>query len=207
MRTTGPAGAPTVVCVDGGTARDVGGTWSASVEWLVGRLVPAFPALRFAEVRYRTRSWHRFESCREDARSAVREARAPRTLLVGFSMGGAVAVGVADEPSVEAVVGLAPWLPDPLSVEPLRGKRLVVLHGTLDRRLAGIPGVSPASSRRGFERARALGVSGTYTLIRGAPHAVALRAPWGAAVPVPGSGRWVRHVAAELRRFADGGPD
>jgi dienelactone hydrolase len=204
MRATGAAEGPTVVCVDGGTAPDVPGTWSASLEWLVGRLAPAFPALRFAEVRYRTRSWHRLHSCREDARSAVREAGASRTLLLGFSMGGAVAVGVADEPSVETVLGLAPWIPDRLSLEPLRGKRLVVVHGSLDRRLPGIPGVSPASSRRGFDRARALDVSGTYTLIPGATHALALRAPWGAPLPVPGSGRWVRPVADELRRFQDG---
>ena len=93
---------------------------------------------------------------RRDSRVAAR-----RTLLLGFSMGGAVSISAADEPSVERVVGLAPWIPDRLSLEPLRGKRLDVLHGSLDRWLPGIPGVSPALSRRGFERARALGVEGS----------------------------------------------
>ena len=37
--------------------------------------------------------------------------------------------------------------------------------GAWDRYLPGIPGVSAASSKRGFERARALGIEGTYTLI------------------------------------------
>ena len=96
-------------------------------------------------------------------------------------MGGAVAVAGRRGPSVETVLGLAPWFPDRLSLEPLRGRRLRVLHGSLDRWLPGIPGVSPASSRRGFERARALGVEGDYTLIPGAVHGVALRAHWGRA--------------------------
>ena len=64
-------------------------------------------------------------------------------LLLGFSMGGAVAISVADEASVERVVGLAPWIPDRLSLEPLRGKRLDVLHGSLDRWLPGVLGAWP----------------------------------------------------------------
>ena len=91
---------------------------------------------------------------------------APRTLLLGFSMGGAVAIAAADEPAVDGVLGLAPWIPDRLDARRRsRGKRLDVLHGSLDRWLPGIPGVSPAASRRGFERAQALGVDGHYTLI------------------------------------------
>ena len=123
---------------------------------------------------------------------------AERTLLLGFSMGGAVAISAADEPSVERVLGLAPWIPDRLSLEPLRGKRLDVLHGSLDRWLPGIPGVSPASSRRGFERARALGVAGSYELIPGALHGIALRAHWGRPMPLPRASAWERRVAAQL---------
>jgi hypothetical protein len=96
------------------------------------------------------------------------------------------------------VLGLAPWIPDRLSLEPLRGKRFDVLHGSLDRWLPGIPGVSPASSRRGFERARALGVAGRYEVIPGALHGIALRAHWGRPVPLPRAGAWERHVAAQL---------
>jgi dienelactone hydrolase len=204
LRLTGPA-APSaaVVCVNGGQGHEAAGTWSATLEWLVRRIAPAFPGLTFAEVRYRVKSWNKLDWCIEDARAAVSAVGAPRTLLLGFSMGGAVAVSVADEPSVGTVLGLAPWLPDRLSLEPLRGRRLRILHGSLDRPFLGIPGVSPAASRRGFDRAQALGVDGDYTLIPGAGHAIALRAHWGRALPLPRAGAWARLVADELRRFQE----
>jgi pimeloyl-ACP methyl ester carboxylesterase len=205
MRTTGPPGAATVVCVNGGKSGDVEGTWSATLEWLVDRLAPRFPDLCFAEVRYRIRSWRRLDMCRDDARAAVREAAGPRTLMLGFSMGGAVAIPIADEASVEGVLGLAPWIPERMSLDPLRGKRFVVLHGAIDRYLPGISGVDPGNSRRGFDRAQALGVEGSYTLIPGAVHAMALRAPWGRPVALKGARRWEALVAEELRRFQDSG--
>jgi len=202
LRITGPANAGlAVVCVNGGQGTEVEGSWSATLEWLVHRLAPGFPLLTFGEVRYRIKSWKRLDWCIDDARAAVEEMGAPRTLLLGFSMGGAVSVGSAGHPTVETVLGLAPWLPERLSLEPLRGRRLRVLHGSLDRWLPGIPGVSPAGSRRGFERAQALGVAGEYTMIPGAVHGVAVRSPWGAAVPLPRAGAWSRLVADELRRF------
>ena len=185
--------------MNGGRAAAVEGTWSASLEWLVGRLAPRFPELRFAEVKYRIKSWNRFDSCVEDARQAIERVDAERTLLLGFSMGGAVAISVADDPRVEGVLGLAPWIPDRLSLEPLRGRRLDVIHGSLDRAFPGLPGGSPALSRRGFDRAQALGVPGTYTLIRGALHAIALRA--GRPVPLPRAGVWVNQIATHLEQF------
>ena len=197
MRVTGD-GATAVVCVNGGQAGEVEGTWSASLEWLVCRLVPRFRQFRFAEVRYRVKSWRRLAICIDDARAAVAEVGAERTLLLGFSMGGAVAISAADESSVERVLGLAPWIPDRLSLAPLRGKRLDVLHGSLDRWLPGIPGVSPALSRRGFDRARALGVAGRYELIPGALHGIAVRTRWGRPLPLPRAAAWERRVAAQL---------
>jgi pimeloyl-ACP methyl ester carboxylesterase len=190
-----------VVCVNGGQGTEVEGTWSATVEWLVRRLAPSFPRLAFAELRYRVKSWNRLEWCIDDAREAVRTVGAQRTLLLGFSMGGIVSSQIAAEPSVETVVGLAPWFPERLSLEPLRGRRLRVLHGSLDLALPGIPGVSPASSRRGFDRAMALGAEGEYTIVRGGVHGVALRAHWGRPVPLPRARTWARLVADELRLF------
>jgi dienelactone hydrolase len=205
LRTSGLAGAAAaVVCIDGGRRGEVEGTWSASLEWLVRRLAPQFPDLAFGEVRYRIKSWQRLDWCVEDARAAIDALQAERVLLLGFSMGGAVAVRAAEDPRVTTVLGLAPWFPDRLSLDALRGRRLRVLHGSLDRSLPGIPGVSPASSRRGFERARALGVEGEYTLIPGAVHGVALRAHWGKAVPLPRAHTWARLAAGELRRFQAG---
>ena len=202
LRITGRSKAQlAVVCVNGGQAREVEGTWSASLEWLVGRLAPRFPQLTFGEVKYRIKSWNRLDWCIEDARAAIEALGAPRTLLLGFSMGGAVAARAAGEVSVETVVGLAPWFPERISLDQLSGRRLAVLHGSLDRGLPGIPGVSPASSRRGFERVRALGAEGEYTIIRGAVHGIALRAPWGPALPLPRAHRWTELVADELTRF------
>ena len=120
--------------------------------------------------------------------------------FAGISKGGAVAISVANAPSVERVLRLAPWIPDRLPVEPLRGRRLDVLHGSLDRYLPGIPGVSPELSRRGFERARALGVPGTYELIRGALHGVAVRSG-SKPVPLPRAHAWLRRVEAQLAAF------
>lgn len=202
LRVTGPSGAAAaVVCVNGGQGGEVEGTWSASLEWLVTHLAPQFRQLAFGEVRYRIKSWKRLDWCVEDAHAAIDSVGAGRTLLLGFSMGGAVAVQAADAPSVETVVGLAPWLPDRIALDRLRGRRLAVLHGSLDRWLPGIPGVSPASSRRGFDRAQELGVEGDYTLIRGALHGVALRARRGRPLPLPRAHEWARLVANELERF------
>lgn len=202
MRVTGAVGSCAVVCVNGGQHREVDGTWSASVEWLVRQVAPRLPALAFAEVRYRVKSWRRLESCVEDARAAVFEVGAPRVALMGFSMGGAVSIAVASEPKVEEVVGLAPWIPDELDVSSLRRKRLTVIHGSLDRWLPVIPGVSATHSRKGFDRARERGAEGRYVLVRGALHGIALRSPWGKLLPLPKAHRWAELVEEELRRFA-----
>jgi dienelactone hydrolase len=190
-----------VVCVNGGGRAEVPGTWSAALEWLVERLALAFPSLRFAEVRYRIKSWQRLDLCVEDARAAVEAVAAERTLLLGYSLGGAVAISVADLPSVTGVVGLAPWIPRQLDLSPLDGRRLAVFHGSLDRPLIGVPGVTPSSSRRAVERARAAGVECSYTIVRGGLHGIALRASSGRLVPLPRASRWARLIAEELERF------
>jgi dienelactone hydrolase len=191
-----------VVLVDGGRGSEAPGTWSATLEWLVRRLAPSFERLTFVEVKYRVKSWRRLDLCTEDARAALEASQAPRVALVGFSMGGAVAIRAARHPSVTTVVGLAPWLPDRLDLSPLEGRRLAVIHGALDRHFPGIPGVSPGSSRRGYERARRSGIlDAEYTLVPGGLHGVALRAPWGL-VRLPRAGRWAGLLALELERFA-----
>jgi pimeloyl-ACP methyl ester carboxylesterase len=202
LRVTGPPGADAVICVNGGRHAPVQGTWSASLEWLVARLAPRYPGLRFAEVRYRIKSWQRLDWCIEDTRAAISELAARRVLLVGFSMGGAVSAAAADDPAVVGVLGLAPWLPDRLPLDTLRGKRLRILHGRLDRALPGIPGVSPLASRRGFERALAAGAVGEYSVLSGGVHGLALRSPAGRLVPLPRAGRWLQLADVEVARFA-----
>lgn len=203
-RWTGTPGSRAVVCIDGGTAAEVPGTWSASVEWLVQRLAVGRPSLGFLEVRYRVKSWRQLERCIEDARAGVaaaREAGAAEVALLGFSMGGAVAVHVAGDPAISTVIALAPWLYPELDVSPLDGRRFAVLHGSLDRGLPGVPGVRPELSLHGYQRAKARGVDADRTVISGAIHPIALRAPWGGTVPMPRAGRWAELVGKELERF------
>ena len=193
------------VLANGGTAKHVPGTWSATSELLAEELAPRHPKIAFAEVRYRVKSWQALDSCMADAEAAldvVDGLVARRALLIGFSMGGAVSIGVASHDSVDGVLGLAPWIPEQLSLDVLAGKRLDVLHGAWDRWLPGIPGVSPESSRRGFERARALGAEGTYTILDRALHGAAVRRRSGELVRLPRWRAWVEHVHGSLERFA-----
>ena len=202
-RITNGVAPATVVLANGGQARPVPGTWSATIEWLAQELAPRLPQLGFAEVRYRVKSWNRIDSCTADVVAAIelaRERGAERVALCVFSMGGAVAARAARHELVRSVVALAPWFPDQLPLDGLRGRRLVVLHGALDRYLPGIPGVSAGHSKRRFEQARAAGVEGEYVLIPGGLHGTAIRAPWGVQT-LPRAGRWRDLVAAELERF------
>jgi dienelactone hydrolase len=200
LRVTG-TGPDAVVCVNGGGRAEVPGTWSSTVEWLVERLAPRFPELRFGEVRYRLKSWRRLDLCVEDGLAAIAELEPRRALMLGFSMGGTVSVRLAAQPSVASVVGLAPWLPEQLDLSPLMGKRLAIIHGSLDSPLPGIPGVTARSSRHAYERAVARGIDAAYTVIRGGLHGAAVRAPGGRTVPLPRAAAWGAAIADELERF------
>ena len=70
-----------VVCVNGGQGRDVPGTWSASSSGSSAAWRREFPALQFAELRYRIKSWNRLDMCVEDALAAIDAAGGERTLL------------------------------------------------------------------------------------------------------------------------------
>lgn len=203
LRITG-TGPDAVVCVNGGGRVEVPGTWSSTVEWLVERLAPRFPGLHFGEVRYRVKSWRRLDLCVEDALAAIAALEPRRTLLLGFSMGAAVSVHVAAQPSVTSLLALAPWLPEELDLAPLEGKRLAIVHGSLDGPLPGIPGVTARSSRRAYERAVARGIDASYTVIQRGLHGTAVRAPWGRPVALPRAGAWLATIAAELERFREG---
>ena len=198
-------GAPLwAILVNGGTAKRVPGTWSATSELLAAELAPRFTDICFVEVRYRLKTWKELDSCIADAAAALDLAQtegARDALLVGFSMGGAVSIGVAGHDTAAGVLGLAPWIPNQIPLDGLRGKRFDVVHGAWDRYLPGVPGVSPSSSLAGFERAQALGVEGTYTLIPGGLHGCAVRARSGRLVRLPRWRHWVEQVAVGLERF------
>ena len=182
------------------------GTWSATSELLADELATRVPEVTLVEVRYRLKTWNELPSCIADARAAldlVVAQGAASALLVGFSMGGAVAIAAADHEAVAALLGLAPWIPDRLPLGTLDGKRLDVVHGAWDRYLPGIPGVSPRSSRAGFERALAAGAHGTYELISRGLHGCAVRGPSGKLLRLPRWRSWVAHTAAAVERYTD----
>jgi dienelactone hydrolase len=198
----GPHDGRVAVCLGGGVAASVPGIWNSSLEWLADHLEPRHPELGFLEVRYRIRSWRNMGPCIEDAAAALDAAAsrgAREIVLIGFSMGGAVAVSVAAHPLVDQMIGLAPWLSDRLDVSPLRGRRLDVLHGSLDRWFPGVPGVPASLSKRGVERARALGVAASYRLVRGGVHGIAGRTRLGL-VRFPRAGEWLEGVDDALAR-------
>ncbi|MCT2583323.1 alpha/beta hydrolase [Actinophytocola gossypii] len=54
-------------------------------------------------------------------------------VLVGHSMGGRVALRVADDPAVTGVCALAPWTPPEEPVAQLAGRTVLIAHGDRDR--------------------------------------------------------------------------
>ena len=89
--------------------------------------------------------------------------------LLGHSMGGRAALRAAGDPSVRAVLALAPWLPDDDPVSQLAGRRILIAHGTLDRI------TSPAASRAYADRARAVTGQVSWVAVAGDRHAMLAR--------------------------------
>ena len=89
--------------------------------------------------------------------------------LVGHSMGGRAAVYAADHQSVSTVVGLAPWIEPGDPVDPMTGRRLLVVHGTADRI------TSPRSSAAFVRRATPIARSASFVSITGEHHAMLQR--------------------------------
>jgi pimeloyl-ACP methyl ester carboxylesterase len=88
-------------------------------------------------LKYRLRGWNGPDaSPLPDAQWALDRVRAQHgevpVILVGHSMGGRVALRLAGDRSVCAVVALAPWIPAGEPVADLRGRDLLILHGDRD---------------------------------------------------------------------------
>ncbi|MBE1496669.1 alpha-beta hydrolase superfamily lysophospholipase [Amycolatopsis lexingtonensis] len=87
----------------------------------------------------------------DDARWALDRIRAEHpgvpVVLVGHSMGGRVALRVADDPAVRGICALAPWTPRGEPVGAVAGRSVLIVHGTRDRM------TSPAESHAFAERA------------------------------------------------------
>ena len=89
-------------------------------------------------LRYRKQGWNAPElDPVADARWALERIREQRpglpVALLGHSMGGRVALHVADDPAVTAVCALAPWTVPDTPVEQLAGRTVLIAHGDGDR--------------------------------------------------------------------------
>ncbi|AOT05536.1 alpha/beta hydrolase [Arthrobacter sp. U41] len=120
-------------------------------------------------LRNRYRGWNGTDmSPVQDARWALshisREHPGVPIFLLGHSMGGLTALCVADHPEVQAVVALAPWLDARTPVEPVAGRRILIVHGTEDR------WTSPADSLAYARRADGVAGSVDYVALKGAGH-------------------------------------
>ncbi|WP_084612135.1 alpha/beta hydrolase [Thermocrispum municipale] len=90
-----------------------------------------------AMVRNRVRGWNKPHlDPVHDARWALEQIRRRRPeapiVLVGHSMGGRVALHVADDPAVVGVAALAPWTPAEDGVDAVRDVPVLIAHGLDD---------------------------------------------------------------------------
>ena len=167
-----------VLVLHGGKARSEAPTapWNGAVLRMVpfARAVARYDGMVVARLRYRVRGWNGAnQSPVADAREALAELRRryPElpVALLGHSMGGRTALYVADEPAVRAVVALAPWIEQYDRVEPVSGRRLLIVHGDRDR--ITDPAASAAFARRAAEVAYV-----SYVQVRGSEHTMLRRA-------------------------------
>ncbi|MET3809694.1 alpha/beta fold hydrolase [Arthrobacter sp. UYEF3] len=120
-------------------------------------------------LRNRYRGWNGPDmSPVQDARWALsqisREHPGVPVYLLGHSMGGLTALCVADDPQVEAVVALAPWLNAATPVDPVAGRRVLIVHGSQDR------WTNPKNSLAYARRAEGVAASVDYISLTGAGH-------------------------------------
>ncbi|WP_155054042.1 alpha/beta hydrolase [Streptomyces blattellae] len=110
-------------------------------------------------VHYRYRGWngseaHLARDASWAASEVVRRYGDVPVCLVGVDMGGRAALRAAGHDAVNSVLALAPWLPEedvaapPEPVKQLAGRRVLIVHGTNDRR------TDPELSFRLAERAK-----------------------------------------------------
>lgn len=120
-------------------------------------------------LRNRVRGWNGEErSPVQDARWALEKIRQAHPdlpiFLVGHSMGGSVALAVSDDPQVDAVVSLAPWVDKNAPIESVTGRRVLIVHGDRDK------WTSPEDSLSYARRAVAAAAEMHYVRLRGVGH-------------------------------------
>ena len=126
-------------------------------------------------LRYAVRGWN------GEAASPVPDARAALDqiseaypgvpiALVGHSMGGRVALALADDPRVVEVVGLAPWVVGTDGLKVHENQKLLLIHGVSDRM------TSAQASRRVVETLQERGLTASFVGLKDADHAMLRRA-------------------------------
>ncbi len=136
--------AAAALILPGGFVRGRGRYWAFVDHQLrnLAGLLATHDGLAVYLLRYRHRGWNGERAdAAVDARWALTDLEARHggvpVALIGNSMGGRAAVRVAGHRTVSAIVGIAPWLPDGEPVEPLAGRKVLILHGDRDRSGAG----------------------------------------------------------------------
>ena len=177
------------------------GTWSSTSELLATELAPRFPGLAFVEVRYRIKTWHALDSCMADGRAALDLVARP-SLLVGFSMGGAVSIGIASHSDCDRRA--RPGAVDPRAAVARRAPRKAPRRAP--RLLGPLPARDPRRQRGELE-ARASSArrrSASRARTRSSPAASTaprVRRRSGAIQRLPRAGAWVDGVGQHLARF------
>jgi alpha-beta hydrolase superfamily lysophospholipase len=177
-----PTGAPAVVLLlHGGrevsTATNPLGVAYLRMALFARAVARAEPEAAVWLLRNRYRGWNAPELPPvQDARQALELAAARHpgapVVLVGHSMGGRVALRVADAANVTGVCLLGPWITPADPVAPVAGRSVLVVHGDRDRV------TSPAAARDWAGRAGA-----RYVAMAGESHAMLRRAwRWNALV-------------------------
>lgn len=126
-------------------------------------------------VRNRYRGWNRPDlDAVADARWALAEVRRAHpnvpVVLVGHSMGGRVALRIADDPAVVGVCALAPWTTEKDHVDQLIGRTVLIAHGDQDTM------TTPALSHAYAVRAKAVTDAVCRFDVRGEGHSMLRRA-------------------------------
>jgi alpha-beta hydrolase superfamily lysophospholipase len=139
-----------------------------------------------ASLRYAVRGWNGSDqSPLADARLALEQigAKYPGLPigLLGHSMGGRVALHLADDERVNAIAALAPWVEGQDQPRSHPGLSVLFMHGTLDRM------TSPRASLAMANAMAQLGADVSYESVKGESHAMLRQAS-----------RWHRETAAFL---------
>lgn len=139
-----------------------------------------------ASIRFAVRGWNGAErSPVADTKLALEqiEAQYPGVPigLLGHSMGGRVALHLADDDRVSAIVALAPWVERQDRPRSHRGLHVLFMHGSLDRM------TSPRASRAMATAMAKLGADVSYESVKGDSHAMLRQAS-----------RWHREAATFL---------